>query len=745
MVPAQQRIVVHVDVDAMYVGCERELNPNALLHVPVAVSQYNPYGKLQETSSEEVDKRLIVRPGRPVNVSGDDINGSLIAVSYEARAEGVKRNDRGRDAVKKCPQLRIVQVPVKHGKADLTMYRDASYRVLNKLVASVKENAPSSQAGKILVEKASIDEIYIDVTLVAHEMAQRVMMEERKDVVESEQSDDSDQKEAAASSAKYTSYWQDILHNLGAARCTTVGGVEEISANALAANSLSKDEIRRGSQFQVLDSSGETPLDSGSRTWWQRNLGDWSDLEIALACGAALAARARSDVASQFTTKTKDGREGTTFTLSAGISTNKTLAKLASGMKKPNRQTLINPEEGDTLQKLFHPLPIGRIKGLGGKFGIELSEKLGVATVGDVAKLSLGDIERCYPPSPDNETAQFLFNISRGICTEEVNDRTICKSIGCGKTFRNHLALDPSNEDDIKKWTGELCGELTERLAVDRKENLRTPKLFGVSVHMSDKKRSASKSTPTPNSFERYSETAIKLIRRIAKPSSGSKIEGLTVFVSSFVEVADEANSIMAAFGKAPTRKVSDGTAVQSSWDKIRARATEKKPSLKNMWSQGTENMNKSNEERTDKSGDCEEAKEGSVDEIVSSSGIDPEVFSQLPPSIQAEIRMSHGNALKAGSSEKRRSGINGWLTQKQSASSEASRGDVDKASQKRLFAPSNPNDIDQDFLAELPDEIRASVMKDVAAHNRSLQRQSSGSSKRKKGIDSFFAPSKKK
>jgi hypothetical protein len=35
MAPAHHRIICHVDVDAMYVGCERELNPNDLLHVPV--------------------------------------------------------------------------------------------------------------------------------------------------------------------------------------------------------------------------------------------------------------------------------------------------------------------------------------------------------------------------------------------------------------------------------------------------------------------------------------------------------------------------------------------------------------------------------------------------------------------------------------------------------------------------------------------------------------------------------------
>ena len=384
-------------------------------------------------------------------------------------------------------------------------------------------------------------------------------------------------------------------------------------------------------------------------------------------------------------------------------------------------------------------MPIGRIKGLGGKFGSELAEKLGVATVGDVARLSLHDVERHM----DDETAQFLFNIARGICTEAVSDRTLCKSIGCGKTFRNHLALDPSNEEEVKKWTGELVGELTERLAVDRKENLRTPKLFGVSVHMSDKKRSASKSTSAPSSFERYAETAIKLVRQITGSSSGSMIEGLTVFVSSFVEVADVSKSIMAAFGKASAPKA-DGAVIRSSSDKIRARVMKTKPSLKTMWSQrGAENMKKSCEECDDAAKDVEPMVEPSSG--ILSDDIDPGVLSQLPPSIQAEIRMSRGDTQKTKSSSgEKDTDMNAWLTKKTSASTSTSSNDAGKASEKRPFAPSNPKGIDQDFLDELPDDIRASVMKDIAAYNHSPQRQPSGKLKRKRGIDSFFAPSTK-
>jgi DNA polymerase eta len=37
---------------------------------------------------------------------------------------------RGDDAKKVCPEIELIQVPVAHGKADLTQYRDAGSEVL---------------------------------------------------------------------------------------------------------------------------------------------------------------------------------------------------------------------------------------------------------------------------------------------------------------------------------------------------------------------------------------------------------------------------------------------------------------------------------------------------------------------------------------------------------------------------------------------------------------------------------------
>ena len=63
--------------DAFYAQVECKLHPH-LVGLPLGVCQYNPFGDLStHTPTEE----------RQMN----DSNGSLIAVSYEARRFGVKR------------------------------------------------------------------------------------------------------------------------------------------------------------------------------------------------------------------------------------------------------------------------------------------------------------------------------------------------------------------------------------------------------------------------------------------------------------------------------------------------------------------------------------------------------------------------------------------------------------------------------------------------------------------------------
>ena len=452
-----ERTIAHFDLDAFYVACERELNPH-LLNKPVAVSQYNPYGKLHETHSSEIEKRLVARPkrvGETKRALDGETNGSMIAVSYEARSMGIKRGDRGLDAIKKCPELFIVQVPVKRGKSDLTMYRSASHRVIETLISAVlgkiktdyfygnrKKTSGEDWIGRhvldkinrkdIKVEKASIDEIYIDLSVPVNEMTEIILSLQNSENLKRRGQPCSEDNEHHVA----IQVWNDVIYCGREQGCTTIGGIESLSNSAWAANQLSKDEVRKGSRFQVLEQS----LDSGSLTWWNRPLPQWTEIEVRLACGSALASRARQAAQDKFEINPPGNDVSNPipiFTLSGGISSNKTLAKLASGLKKPNRQTMVNPLDFDALTTLFHPLKINRIRGLGGKFGESIQETLGISTVGDLAKIPLTKLKDQYPPSIDKErpVADFLYTIAQGICMEDVSERTLEKSMSSGKTF----------------------------------------------------------------------------------------------------------------------------------------------------------------------------------------------------------------------------------------------------------------------------------------------------------------------
>ncbi|XP_044269344.1 DNApol-eta [Tribolium madens] len=126
------RVVVLVDMDCFYCQVEEKLNP-ALEGKPIAVVQYNAWK-----------------------------GGGIIAVNYPARDEGVTRHMRGFEAKKKCPSINLVQVPELRGKADLTKYRDAGKRVADVLLTFTT-----------LLERASVDEAYLDITEIVEKRIEK--------------------------------------------------------------------------------------------------------------------------------------------------------------------------------------------------------------------------------------------------------------------------------------------------------------------------------------------------------------------------------------------------------------------------------------------------------------------------------------------------------------------------------------------------------------------------------------------
>ena len=187
------------------------------------------------------------------------------------------------------------------------------------------------------------------------------------------------------------------------------------------------------------------------------------------------------------------------FTLSAGISTSKTMSKLAGSMAKPNGQAIIVPLAipfvrkkiefssphywfkalmSFILDQVLKETKIKSVRNFGGKLGEEIQRLLPFenGTIGDVAKLlSLGDLCKKL----GNEKGKFVFDISRGIDKEPVKHTkgVLAKSITAFKSF------SPVTIDGMKKWVNLLATDLLSRTDNDFKRNNRIPKTCSVQYY----------------------------------------------------------------------------------------------------------------------------------------------------------------------------------------------------------------------------------------------------------------------
>jgi len=353
---SSQRVVALVDLDCFYCAVERRRDPS-LLGLPMAVVQYNPWENA---------------PGGPCVVGGvtsrtpeedrrDPLsNGSLIAVSYEARACGVKRIMRGQEARRCCPELVLVQVPTAHGKASLTIYKEAGHEVVDVMCR---------EAG-VVVEKASVDEMYLDVTAAAALLlASTSWAALLAQAAESHVAGHGGEVTASCPPSAPPSRAASAAPSpLKPAVATGSGGAAVPMAAADLAL-LPREAVRNGHAGQRSEAVPEV-----GRAWWRRAEATWCSEERALAAGAVVVARLRAAVATSLPG----------FTCSAGVAANKMMAKLCAGLHKPDQQTVLPAE---ALPALLHPLPLDRIKSLGAMFGERVMTELGVRTVGELAAL----------------------------------------------------------------------------------------------------------------------------------------------------------------------------------------------------------------------------------------------------------------------------------------------------------------------------------------------------------------------
>ncbi|CAM9754538.1 unnamed protein product, partial [Hapterophycus canaliculatus] len=144
------------------------------------------------------------------------------------------------------------------------------------------------------------------------------------------------------------------------------------------------------------------------------------------------------------------------FTVSAGIASNKVLAKLASSINKPNKQTVV---PAGASSDMLDTVPVRNVRGLGGKLGEAVVSWSKAQTASDLKRFSEPDLSGNFGP----KTGEWLWRVCRGMDDEPVVPNLKPKSLSVCKSF-----TPVRDEEAVFKWLKLLCTELSHRIAVDR-------------------------------------------------------------------------------------------------------------------------------------------------------------------------------------------------------------------------------------------------------------------------------------
>lgn len=137
----------------------------------------------------------------------------------------------------------------------------------------------------------------------------------------------------------------------------------------------------------------------------------------------------------------------TALTASAGVSIGKFLAKVASGMKKPNGLTFIAPERAASFME---KLAVGDFYGVG-KVTAQKMERMGLRTGADLKKLSEDELARHF-----GKAGHFYFHIVRGIDERPVEPYRETRSMSVEETFTEDLVDLAALDEEIAALAAEL-------------------------------------------------------------------------------------------------------------------------------------------------------------------------------------------------------------------------------------------------------------------------------------------------
>ncbi|PKB72756.1 MAG: hypothetical protein BZY75_05375 [SAR202 cluster bacterium Io17-Chloro-G7] len=144
-------------------------------------------------------------------------------------------------------------------------------------------------------------------------------------------------------------------------------------------------------------------------------------------------------------------KDETGLTVSVGVATNKTVAKICSDLNKPDGLVVVPPGEEEAF---LAPLAVGKISGIGPKT-VDRLNKEGVETIGDLASMPPAWFAKTFGVRAQSVRARAL-----GDDRDPVHTHRETKSVSAETTF----ASDLNEPDLLREELGRLAGNVARHL-----------------------------------------------------------------------------------------------------------------------------------------------------------------------------------------------------------------------------------------------------------------------------------------
>ncbi|KAJ4374777.1 DNA-directed DNA polymerase eta rad30 [Neocucurbitaria cava] len=398
------------------------------------LKSYSPQTPLRVIAHVDLDAfyaqcetvRLGIDPSKPLAVQQWQ---GLIAINYPARAFGLSRHVTSTEALKQCPDLIMQHVATWKEGDEKWAYHENSFK-------------------EMATHKVSLD---------PYRMESRKILKCIKETLP--------EKEQRVEKAGIDEVFLDLsaqVHTVLLERYPELRGPTPY-----------EDPTERLPKVPttVLDWAADALVETGEEDGEDVDP-DWDDVCMVIASEIVRDVR-------------KDVKEKLGYTCSGGVARNKMLAKLGSGYKKPNQQTVIRNR---AVKHFLSEMKFTKIRMLGGKLGDEAVAMFGTDKVKDLLEQPMDQLKKL-----GDDTGSWLYSTIRGEDNSEVNPRTQIKSMLSAKSFRPAINSFEQGVRWLRIFAADIFSRCVEEGVL---ENKRRPKT--VNLHHRQGAQTRSRQAPVP-------------------------------------------------------------------------------------------------------------------------------------------------------------------------------------------------------------------------------------------------------